>query len=273
MGRLRIALSDTPLRREHERLLETLLRRGDVPERASEPAIDTARYHAEVVETARASWARRMLDEHRSASVFAQLVPQLMEAEAPLDLLTVPLRMAMDELRHGALCGRVVEALGGKAEIEADLRPVPIAVHAGVSPLARATRNVIYACCITETISVALTTAERDHTVEPLVRGVVDQLLGDEILHARYGWLYLAAMGERLSEEDRANVSAYLPFALKHVTRELGSRIRADPPLDEARQAERRALGLTPSALMLDLVRDTLRTVVVPQLGELGLVV
>src|SRR5436305_14981140 len=88
-------------------------------------------YDPRAVERAQRMWLVRMESEHRSTAVFTAMVPQLMEAGAPLDAKAVVLRMAQDELRHTEICARVIEALAGVARLETDLEVVRIAADAG----------------------------------------------------------------------------------------------------------------------------------------------
>ena len=73
--------------------------------------------HPHLRASAIATWRGRMVNEHGSARVFAGLADQL--ADARLGLLAAEARgFAEEELRHGVLCGAVVEALGGEARAE-----------------------------------------------------------------------------------------------------------------------------------------------------------
>lgn len=76
---------------EHERTLRTLSRDDT---RLETPAFGSlaSDYAPIVVEAARETWRRRMVNEHRSAAVFAALVPQLIEASSTLDAQTLTLR-------------------------------------------------------------------------------------------------------------------------------------------------------------------------------------
>jgi len=262
--------SQTVLAREWDRLVRGALRRGGIPE-DTEATIDLASYHPAAVSAARAGWSRRMVDEHRSATVFSGLLPQLIEAEAPIDMQGVALRMAMDELRHGALSGRVVQALGGEARVEIEDASEAPAKHEGASPLVRLVRNVVYASCLSETVSVSLTAAEREQTEEPFVAEVLDQLLGDETLHARFGWVLLGWARERWSEEEREAIEAYLPFAAKHYVTTIQRRLGKPKKLPEEIARDRVRLGVLDTRLAHEVLLETLKDVVGPRLEDAGL--
>jgi hypothetical protein len=255
-------LSDTPLAVEWQRLTAAL-RRGPVQ---PAPVIDLERYDSAVVTDAVRAWNRRMVDEHRSAAVFAGLFSQLTAMGAPVDLQGIVLRMAIDELRHGARSGAVVGALGGEARVEMDGEQERVATHAGHGAHVRVLRNIIYACCISETVSVALTAAERDHTDEPFVQDVVAELHADEILHARYGWIVLQWMWAGLGNDDRNAVAAYVPFAVRNYLERLMPTLRGGPAPNED---QRRRLGLTGAPEARAIVRDTIDGTVIPRLREI----
>ena len=267
--KLRPEPSTTALAQEWDRLIRTALRRGALPEDV-EPAIAVDALHPGAVEAARRGWLRRMADEHRSATVFSGLLPQLIEAEMPIDFHGVVLRMAMDELRHGALCGAVARALGVEPVIEIPDASEAPAAHAGATPRVRLIRNVIYASCISETVSVALTAAEREACDLPFVRAVLDQLFGDETLHARFGWLCLAQTREQLDGDERAAVEEYLPVALSHYERSVAQRIGPPTDVDPDEARDRARLGVLEPALAADVLRDTTRRVIVPRLRDAG---
>jgi len=268
---LRVAVGETPLRAEHERLLRTALRRGDKrPEEAARGGLE--RDHPEAAtRIARETWLRRMVHEHHSAAVFSRLLPQLMEAEAGLELKTAVLRMSMDELRHAALCGRVVELLGGTAEAPADLETAPLPRHAGCTAREVALRNVMFVGCMSETVALSLLTEERELTTEPAIRAVVDQLAADEVLHARLGWSHLADVWPRLTEAERDRTNAYLPVAFAYLEQRMLGAMPVGPEHDEETLEAMHALGCLDSRQGRELFRATVREVIAPRLTEYGL--
>lgn len=270
MGTLRLDVGRTPLAAEHRRLLETALKRGaNAPEPPAGARIDLAGYPDAAVARARATWRKRVAHEHGSAAVFSRLLPQLMEAEAPLELQTVVLRMSMDELRHAALCAAVVEALGEDPVVEADLATQPLPEHAGCAPIERALRNVTFACCLSETVSVGLLSAEKEETTEPLIRGVVEQLAADEVLHARFGWIYLAVAWPALDATQRDRFADWLKLGFASLERAM----LANMPLgadDEEVVAAAARLGVLDSREAREILRDTVETVILPRLEDHG---
>lgn len=270
MGKLRIDADSTPLAAEHQRLINRLLRRGDsAPEIPADERLE-GDFHPDAVRLARDNWRERMVHEHASAAVFTQLVPQLMEAEAPLEIKTVITRSGMDELRHAALCGQVVAYLGGKPEADADLRIDPLPEHPDCGPRERALRNVFFASCLSETVSMALLTEEREFVEDRRIDRVLRQLAGDESLHARVGWVYLSHCWEQMDDAARHKLQDYLPTALAYFEeRMLEAMPLGDIPADILEDA--RKLGFSESKQARSLLYDTIESVILPQLDAIGL--
>src|SRR5690606_21992558 len=173
---------------------------------------------------------------------------------------------AREEQHHGVLCGAVVEALGGQASAGA-WAPRRLPWHPEVPPLEGVLRNLLSICCLSETVAVALISAERLHLEPGPLRDVLSQILGDEVGHARLGWALLGQALPELSPPARQRLSDYLRIALAHLEQHELANIGAgnqDP-------GPGRALGLCQSDESRALFYDTLHQVILPQLSELGL--
>lgn len=270
-GKLRPQVGGSPIAHEHQRLLRTALRRGELTPEIPETAKLTGTFDPVVIDIARDSWLQRMQHEHQSAAVFSRLLPQLIEAEVDLEWKTVALRMSMDELRHAALSADVVRLLGGEPEVTVDLRTEPLPEHETASPAGRALRNVMFACCLSESLSAPLLSAERDLSSEPSVKKVLEQLAADETLHARYGWAYIEHHWPQLGAEERARTNAYLPAALANIERRFVEALPDAPLPPPDIETQLAALGVTMPARTRALAREVLESVVVVALEEAGL--
>ncbi len=271
MGLLRLDVGSSALRTEHERLVRTALRRGEEPPEIAEGSRLEGPYSELALRVAREGWRARALHEHQSSCVFSRLLPQLIEAEAHLEYKTVVLRAAMDELRHAALCMQVVYYLGGTPELEAPLATEPLPEHAGRTPRERALRNVIFASCLSETISTSLLAEEREITTEPRIRRVVEQLSADEILHAKLGWSLLSEWAPLLTDDEREGLVRYLPLALGTIEQKMLGAMPVGPEIPDALREELAALGAVEGRDGREILYAVLEQVIVPRFEELGL--
>lgn len=241
-----------------------------MPERRAEDQL-VGDYSEEVLELCRANWLRRMVQEHQAAAVFSNMLPQLIEAEAPIDVKTAVLRSSMDELRHARLCGEVAELLGAsEAVAQADLSPQPLAPHPNVPAKERALRNLFFVGCLSETVAVALLTEERARCEEPYIARVLKALTADETLHARVGWIYLGLVWPELDADARERFVEYLRVALAYyetcIVNATPHRIIPEDVLIPARR-----IGFAHSEVSRELFYETMESVVIPQLETCGL--
>jgi len=216
------------------------------------------------------TWRGRMVNEHISARVFAGLVPQLMAAGVAHDDIARAADMIGEELAHGVMCGAVVEALGGEAQAPLpELAPVP--THDDAGPVEALLRNLLSVCCMSETVAVALITAEAERTTVPELAEVLRVILADEVGHARFGWRVLGPLLERLDAEapeaGRERLGGYLIGAFRHLREhELTHLPPQAPPSEEAER-----YGVCDGNEARRLFFDTVETVIVPGLAAHGL--
>jgi hypothetical protein len=262
--KLTTALSQTPVADDYKKDAETLLR----CERHVR-AIDLSLYRPETIERARAMWSYRMETEHRSASVFAALCNQLMEAGASVDMEGAVLRMALDELRHAEVCAEVVSALGGTPEREITQPTAPLAKHTGASRQEAALWNMVYGSCMSETVNCARFTHAIDTTKDPFIRDVVRQLLSDEAKHAQLGFHYLESVKEWFdsTEGAKTRLSKYLCFAFAVLERDMSGRDMQERKLD----ADEIAIGIPDAREQREIFYTTIEGAIVPGLERFGL--
>ncbi len=262
--------TDSVFRAEHDRVLARLTRAGL---KSTEPIPGSLRdkYAPQVVESAISSWRARMVNEHRSSTVFAALLPQLIEASSDVAVQSVVLRMAQDEIHHAVLCGRIVRAFGGSAVAQAEAELPRMAEHRGLAPLERVMRNVMFVGCLAETVAVGLVSQERELAEEPCVRETLDQIVGDEVTHARFGWQFLGATLGTLDSAARRRTEEYLRVAFAYLERrEIELLPVSAQPVDEL-VAQRECLGLCDGRHARELFYATVQGVIVPRFEALGL--
>lgn len=211
-----------------------------------------------------ATWRGRMINEHGSSYVFERFAAQL-AACGLADEADQCERFAAEEREHGALCGAVVEAVGGSARARV-APPLELPSHADTTPLAAAIRNTISICCMSETVAVSLIGAERLEMPNGPLRELLTKIWSDEVGHARFGWRLVARVLPELSDEERGAIARYLPHAFAH----LEAHELAHLPLREWPD-EGVAYGLCGGADARTLFYETVDEVIVPQLEAIGL--
>jgi hypothetical protein len=233
-------------------------RRPDLP--------DLPELTAEERAMAARTWRGRMVNEHVSAQVFASLVPQMMRAAVPAELIAQLPAYVADELRHAEQCASVVLALGHDP-----VAPLPeileVPTHTDVGPLEGVLRNVISVCCMSETVAVSVIRAEQAELDGTALGEVLDTILADEITHARFGWRFLGRMVRLLDDDARARLSAYLVPALRHQIAYEVPKL----PVNSGLRPEVAMAGVCDGLEARQLFYDTVEQVIVPQLEQAGL--
>ncbi len=212
------------------------------------------------------TWRGRMVNEHVSAQVFASLVPQMMRAAVPPSLQAAVPKMIADEYRHAEMCAGVVAALGHEPVARLpEIESVP--THSDVAPLEAVLRNVVSVCCMSETVAVSVIRAEQAELQGSHLGEVLDQILADEVNHARFGWSFLGLMLPRLDAKARSRLGEYLVPALVHQIEFEVPKL----PVHDGLRSEVGLAGVCDGSLARGLFYDTIGTVVVPQLEAAGL--
>ncbi len=182
-------------------------------------------YDAKVRDRGRRSFVLRALDEQRSLLAFSELLTELCEQGAPIDVIGSLARVVRDEALHVDLCDRVVKGLGGWD----DKAPQPRWVRSNKRlPLKRrALATVLGSLCLGETISVHMIRGVRDHATDPVVHSVLTRMLADESFHARFGWYWLESMP--LDDVDLAFAQKYVEKLIPSVEKSLRTQTKPGP--------------------------------------------
>ena len=72
-----------------------------------------------------------------------------------------------------------------------------------------ASRDCSESSRLSETVAVALISAERLHTVHPILEETLKTILADEVQHARFGWTLLDEVSADLTTEMRRRLGDY----------------------------------------------------------------
>lgn len=232
-------------------------------------AFERERYSLPARERLAGLWRMRMESEHRSASAFATLAPQLMAARAPIDVQAAVLSGAQDELRHTEYCAQVLEALGENPAVNALVAPPEQPRHSGSSPVTVALRNLVFGSCVSEVVNAARFGDAFEVITDPYLRDITRLILADEIAHGQLGFHYLASMKSWLDghPEERTRLANYLSIAFRQYEQDtISAHSRMVTPTNEEHE-----LGLTDPARDLFIFTQTIEHAVVPGLMAFGI--
>lgn len=150
------------------------------------------------------AWAFRTRVEMQAAIRFDALATQLTTFDPASPVVEMLRAAAEDERRHVGLC----QSLAGAPV--AQVTPPRIAPD-GASPRDAVLYEIIAACCVAETESVATLTVLLKHPLSDDVERVVREIARDEVRHAKLGWAHLA---RESAARPLAFAGAWLPSML-----------------------------------------------------------
>lgn len=206
------------------------------------------------------AWAFRTLVEHDAAHRFTRLAAAIAVFDPGSPAIAMMERAAADERRHAGLCAELSTAYGERAPEGGTL---PDIVPAELSPRAGVLYEVVAACCITETESVATVTTLLAAPAEGRVREVLHEIARDEVVHGRMGWGHLA---REATQTDVSFLGHWIPTMLSGTVDE-GLFATADP---EHESEELLRHGVLPHSRKRSIFVATLEEVVFPGLERFG---
>ena len=205
------------------------------------------------------AWAFRTRVEREAALRFARLARVIGALDAGSPVVEMMERAAREEERHVDLCAGLAEAYGRPATDPA--RDAPLA-PSRLGPREAVLYEVVAACCITETESVATVTTLLAAGAEPRVREVLREIARDEVTHSRMGWAHLA----REAPQGVGFLGEWIPVMLTGtVPSDFFAAAGRDPDTEELLRH-----GLLSQAQKQGVFVETLRTVVFPGLEQFG---
>src|SRR6185503_439340 len=153
-----------------------------------------------------AVWLGRAASERRVADAFEVVRDALADLGAGADLVALSTRAVDDEYRHEELSRQVASRFAGR-ELEAPPRlELVVPEHPGADGELLRTLHVLGHCAMNETFASVFLETSLAYAKAPLASVAVQELLSDEIDHARLGWAHLGA----LDESRRRAVSPWL---------------------------------------------------------------
>jgi hypothetical protein len=169
--------------------------------------IDLNNYDPKLIEAARYAWTRATFQEFSTAYACAITQAALIEARAPIDLISLLARFSIDELVHVELCSRAAEELGGGVEWNYDPKKLFIDYWKDCEPIIHAAHLVVAVFCIGESYSIPLISKTSLETKEPLLKAILQTIVKDEADHGEFGWQFLTWAEPYLSDNDKLELS------------------------------------------------------------------
>lgn len=208
------------------------------------------------------AWRFRHQVEREAEVRFARLAGRLASAGAPGPVIELARRASADERRHAVRCAEQAAACG--APVAAAGPPaVPEIAPARLGARERVLYEVVAACCLTETESLAVLSTLLGCARGPALRQVLRELAGDEVAHGRLGWAHLAFEQGR---GDTAFLGPLVPAMLEGGVAP-GLFRPAPPELEDEALLEH---GVLPRAAQRAVFVRTLEEVVFPGLARCG---
>jgi hypothetical protein len=163
-----------------------------------------------------------------------------------------------DERRHALLCASLARDFG----VEPETPPEgPSIAPASLDARRAALYEMVAACCITETESVATVATLLAADCEPKVAAALHEIARDEVSHSRMGWAHLAREAGAL---DVGFLSPWIPVMLAGtVPADFFARTTAEP-------GDLLRFGVLPHAKKKEIFAATLRVIVFPGLEQHG---
>lgn len=216
---------------------------------------------AQVRALAAAAWAFRWTVELEAEVRFDRLASRLELMPGSASLAPLARRAARDERRHAGHCAQLAAVYG--SAVAGEVAPPPEVAPAGLEPEEAACYELVAACCVAETGSVAVLTSLLTSAREPRLRAVLHELAVDEVDHARLGWAALALAHRRGST---GFLGLLLPAMLKGSVDD-DFFLPADPAREDPRLLE---FGVLPHSARRALFVETLDCVIFPGLEGAG---
>jgi len=208
------------------------------------------------------AWAFRAGVEQEAALRFDRLAAVVAGFDPASPVPAMMRRAADDERRHTELCARLAGNLGLHVVLDPEAG-LPSIAPGSLDERQAALYEIVAACCITETESMATLTTLTAAEPDPEVREVLHSISKDEVVHSRMGWAHLS---REAAVTDVAFLAPLIPGMLAGT---IDDSLFAAPPADEDAEGLLR-LGVLPLEKKREVFLGTLEQVVFPGLEKFG---
>ena len=236
--------------------------------------IDRSQFEPKLLKRAQLSWTEAAFNEYCTAVAFTQLVQALLEVNAPVDLTAMAGDFLADEMLHVELTARLATELGGAANYTVDFTTLQIPLDEALTPFQRANELVVRLCCVGEAFSLPMLAGCMQSATHPLIKQVFEQIVKDEALHGRLGFLYLEWADEHLDDEERDRLgrcAGETVLQLSPLWRRLKSEVRDGKTSEGYRVEDIRALGWMLSSDYRETARESIQREVAEPLAAFGI--
>jgi hypothetical protein len=258
------ALSKTPLAKRYDDILS-----GKERTRRAIPwaRFDPAKYPKPALDLAADAHTRLAEGEYYAVGLFGRIASGVAMAAAPFDLVATATRISSDEIRHADYCTRFASLCSG-SEVSLSIQRAALEAAAPDLPGVEEVDFLVAKYAATgETLAAALLLACRKRARDPVARALFRSLLGDEVVHARFGWYYLHWRAPQWSLAERQVIADRLGEFVADIERSLW--YGRDAPSDARAAAD--ALGVLDSESQRAVVREVMEEEIVPALDAVGL--
>lgn len=227
-------------------------------------SIDLSHANPKAVLTARATWTAAAFQEHRTGAACAATLQALITCRAPVDMVAMASRFALDEMVHVELCARLASLFGGGAPISYDPKNMILLPDASLPPRLAAAELVVRNFCVGEALSIPVLRGSWHAARQPLIRQVLARIVKDEAAHGAFGWIFLDWAEDDFSVEDRLHLAKQAALTIDSVLATWKT-IKPSELDDEQR------LGWMESTSYLQLARQSLIKAVLEPLAARGI--
>ena len=206
------------------------------------------------------AWAFRTRVEQDAARRFERLAAAIAGFDPGSPIPPLLLGAAEDEKKHAEICAALCASYGQTPEAASErteIAPGTLGLRAAVL------YEIVAACCISETESVATLATLLSREAEPQVERALREIARDEVSHGRMGWAHLAREAERT---DVSFLSPLIPAMLAGSVED-ALFAPADP---ERESADLLRHGVLPHSQKREVFVGTLESVVLPGLEKFG---
>jgi hypothetical protein len=160
-----------------------------------------------------ATHLRRAGLELQGAAAFAAVTQALLDLRAPTTVIDLCARAVPEEIRHSEVYLTLAQAYSDSPLEAPRASPIDIPEYPAAGADGERLLRVVGMCCINETMACSFLELSFAGATAPLARRGIQEILEDEIRHARVGWAYLGSID--VGPAERRLVSSWLVSMLR----------------------------------------------------------